>query len=290
MATMSEAGEKLAMRPTNRTVSVVIPTMNEARNIPIVLAALPDYVDEVILVDAGSVDGTVEAALAVRSDIRIVQQTRRGKGNALAAGFEAASGAYVVMLDADGSMDPGEITAFVAELDGGADYVKGSRFVEGGGSDDISRLRRAGNWGLNTLTNVLFWTRYTDLCYGYNAFRREAIASFGLEPAHAPGTGRWGDGFEVETLINIRVARADLTIAEVPSFEADRLYGESNLRTFRDGWRVLGTILTERFRRRRPAAKTRQVPLRAVDSPAMSPTLTVESTLVSDRVAGGAVR
>lgn len=248
-------------RPTQHTVSVVIPTMNEARNIPVVLRALPHYIDEVVLVDANSVDGTVEAALAVRPDTKVVRQTRKGKGNALAAGFEAATGDYVVMIDADGSMDPVEIDAFVAELDNGADYVKGSRFVAGGGSDDISPLRRTGNWGLNTLTNLLFLTSYTDLCYGYNAFRKSAIPAFGLAPAHTPRS-TWGDGFEVETLINIRVARADMVIAEVPSFEYDRLHGESNLRTFRDGWRVLITIMRERFSRPIPAA-TRAGRLRA---------------------------
>jgi glycosyltransferase involved in cell wall biosynthesis len=263
---MFKAGEKLAVRPTERTVSVVIPTMNEARNIPVVLGALPDFVDEVVLVDAGSVDGTVEVALSIRPDIRVVQQTRKGKGNALAAGFEAACGDYIVMIDADGSMDPAEITEFVKQLDAGADYVKGSRFMAGGGSDDISPLRHAGNWGLNTLTNLLFWTSYSDLCYGYNAFRADAVPSFALEPAHEAGA-RWGDGFEVETLINIRVARAGLAIREVPSFEFNRIYGESNLRTFRDGWRVLVTILRERFSRKRQPTLAPATPLRIVESP-----------------------
>jgi hypothetical protein len=179
------------------------------------------------------------------------------------------------MIDADGSMDPAEIDAFVTELDNGADYVKGSRFVDGGGSDDISPLRRAGNWGLNTLTNLLFLTSYTDLCYGYNAFRRSVIPTFGLAPAHLP-EAHWGDGFEVETLVNIRVARADLVIAEVPSFESDRLHGESNLRTFRDGWRVLVTIVRERFSRKLPSATriVTQVPQRPVDAAVMTPTST----------------
>jgi glycosyltransferase involved in cell wall biosynthesis len=265
-------------RPTERTVSVVIPTMNEARNIPTVLAALPAYVDEVVLVDAGSVDGTVEAALAVRSDLKVVEQTRKGKGNALAAGFEAACGEYIVMIDADGSMHPAEITGFVKALDAGADYVKGSRFLRGGGSDDISPLRHAGNWGLNTLTNLLFWTRYSDLCYGYNAFRADAVRAFGLAPAHTEGA-QWGDGFEVETLINIRVARAGLAIDELPSFEYDRLHGESNLRTFRDGWRVLVTIARERFSRK----ATRQVETLPADVPVMIPSPLTRR--VTDRVA-----
>ncbi|GAA0219346.1 hypothetical protein GCM10009539_00870 [Cryptosporangium japonicum] len=232
------------------SISVVIPTRNEARNIGPVLAALPSGLEEVIVVDGNSVDGTVEAARRVRPDIRVVSQGRRGKGNALAAGFAAATCDYIVMIDADGSMDPAEIPSFVEHLDRGAHYVKGTRFAAGGGSTDISRLRQLGNWGLNTLTNVLFGTAYTDLCYGYNAFRRECVAVFDLPPAHEQGQTRWGDGFEIETLINIRVARARLRIAEVPSFESERCHGESNLRTFPDGLRVLRTILRERVRRR----------------------------------------
>jgi glycosyltransferase involved in cell wall biosynthesis len=236
-----------------RRVSVVIPAKNEANNLPTVLRSMPRNVFEVILVDGRSVDDTIGAARREWPGVRIVQQARAGKGNALAAGFAACRGDYIVMIDADGSMDPGEIPAFVTALDGGADYAKGSRFVTGGGSDDITRLRRAGNWGLNFMTNVLYGTRFTDLCYGYNAFRRECVDHFAL-PDHADtsATSRWGDGFEIETLINTRVAKADLQIEEVPSFEYDRISGQSNLQTFRDGFRVLRTILRERSVRRVP--------------------------------------
>lgn len=236
------------------TVTVVIPTKNEARNVGWVLERLPEQVTEVVLVDANSVDGTVEAALAVRPDCVVVRQTRKGKGNALAAGFEAATGDYIVMIDADGSMDPAEIADFTAALDAGADYAKGSRFTAGGGSDDITRLRRAGNWGLNALTNVLFRSRYSDLCYGYNAFRRDCVAAFALPTAHGTTTAQWGDGFEIETMINVRVAVAGKKITEVASFEAERRFGVSNLNTFRDGFRVLGTIVDERRRASRASA------------------------------------
>lgn len=240
--------------PGRPRVSVVIPTRNEARNVGHVLAALPSEVDEVVLVDGNSVDGTVDAARAVRGDVRVVQQARRGKGNALAAGFSAAGGDYIVMIDADGSMDPAEIRSFLAALDAGADYAKGSRFTAGGGSSDISVLRNAGNRVLNGITNLLFRTRYSDLCYGYNAFRRESLAAFALpDPFDTSVEARWGDGFEIETMINVRVAKAGLRIREVPSFEHPRLTGASNLRTFRDGTRVLATILRERLSRT-PAA------------------------------------
>lgn len=229
-------------------VSVVIPAMNEARNLPYVLGRIPADVFEVLLVDGNSVDDTVAVARAAWPGISVIRQARRGKGNALAAGFAACRGDYIVMIDADGSMDPQEIPRFTAALDAGADYAKGSRFTEGGGSDDITRIRRAGNWGLNTITNLLFRTSFSDLCYGYNAFRRRCVDIFDL-PDHADTAGnlRWGDGFEIETLINTRVAKAGIAIAEVPSFEYRRISGGSNLQTFRDGVRVLRTIMRERF-------------------------------------------
>ena len=225
-------------------VSVVIPTKNEVRNIPGVLAELPDGLHEVILVDADSDDGTVETARRIRPDIRVVRQTRRGKGNALVCGFAACSGDVIVMLDADGSADPSEIPAFVAALVGGADFAKGSRFLPGGGSTDLTVLRRMGNGVLNHLMNRLYGTSYTDLCYGYNAFWTSCVNRMRLPSANGPAPAM-GDGFEIETLLTARVASAGLKVTEVPSFERDRWFGESNLNTWRDGWRVLSTILRE---------------------------------------------
>jgi glycosyltransferase involved in cell wall biosynthesis len=231
-------------------VSVVIPALNEARNLPYVFDRLPEDVFEVVLVDGASTDGTVEVARTLRPDVRVVRQTRRGKGNALACGFAACRGDIIVMIDADGSTDPREIPAFVAALLAGADYAKGSRFIDGGGSTDITRIRRAGNFGLNLLTNALNGTRFSDLCYGYNAFWRHCLPALDLESGTVAGTGlQWGDGFEIETIINVRVARAGLRMTEVPSFERPRLHGESNLNAVRDGLRVLRTIARERLRR-----------------------------------------
>lgn len=220
-------------------VSVVIPTLNEGANLPYVFGRLPAGLHEVILVDGNSTDDTIAIARRLRPDIHVVLQSGHGKGDALAAGFDAATGDIVVMLDADGSTDPAEMPRFVDALLDGADFAKGSRFLPGGGSADITPLRRLGNTALNGVVNTLFRTRYTDLCYGYNAFWRSCLPYMNVDCS----------GFEVETLINVRVARAGLQVTEVPSFEAERLYGESKLSVVRDGRRVLTTILRERVRR-----------------------------------------
>ncbi|MEU4157513.1 glycosyltransferase family 2 protein [Actinoplanes sp. NPDC026670] len=244
-------------------VSVIVPALNEARNIPHVFARLPQ-VDEIVLVDGGSVDDTVAVARRLRPDIRVVRQNRKGKGNALACGFAASTGDIIVMIDADGSTDPLEIPRFVEALREGADFAKGSRFRPTGGSADITRLRRAGNKCLSMLVNVLFRTRYSDLCYGYNAFWAHCLDVFDLDstsPMPDNADGRlWGDGFEIETLLNLRAARADLKITEVASFEHNRIHGVSNLNALTDGMRVLRTIAREWPRR----ARVRQVAERQV--------------------------
>lgn len=244
-------------------ISVIVPALNEARNLPHVFARLPE-VDEIVLVDGGSTDDTVAVACGLRPDIRVVRQNRRGKGNALACGFAASTGDIIVMIDADGSTDPMEIPAFVKALRDGADFAKGSRFQPAGGSADITRLRRAGNKCLSLLVNVLFRTRYSDLCYGYNAFWAHCLEVFDLDhtsPAPDNADGRlWGDGFEIETLLNLRAARAELKITEVPSFEHNRIHGVSNLNAFTDGMRVLRTIARE-WRPRR--TRTTPLPQRA---------------------------
>ncbi|MET3805979.1 glycosyltransferase involved in cell wall biosynthesis [Nakamurella sp. UYEF19] len=241
-------------RPTQPTVSIVVPARNEARNLEVVLPGLPDGV-EVIVVDGHSQDDTEQVVNVVRPDAAFVQQTRRGKGNALAVGFARATGDIIVMFDADGSADPAEIDRFVTALKNGADFAKGSRVLAGGGSADITLLRDTGNRALTWLTNRGFRTRYTDLCYGYNAFWADVLPHLDLPPTHPTSdTMVWGDGFEIETLINCRVAVADLRVAEVPSVELLRLFGASNLHAVRDGLRVLKTIATE-WRRARSISR-----------------------------------
>ena len=227
---------------TKPTISVVIPTLNEAANLPHVFARIPSCVDELLIVDGHSSDDTVAMAQSLLPSVRVILQDGRGKGDALACGFAAARGDIIVMLDADGSTDPAEIPAYLMPLLQGADFSKGSRFTDGGGSTDITPVRSLGNRLLNLAVNALYGTRYTDLCYGYNAFWADVLPTLNVTC----------DGFEVETLINVRVAKARLTVVEVPSVEHERIHGASKLRPLRDGLRVLRTIIRERLPRRRP--------------------------------------
>ncbi|MEV7787946.1 glycosyltransferase family 2 protein [Streptomyces sp. NPDC088106] len=232
-------------------VSVVIPAMNEAENLPYVFKTLPDWIHEVVLVDGNSTDDTVEVARALWSGVKVVGQRGKGKGDALRSGFDACTGDIIVMVDADGSADGNEIVSYVSALVSGADFAKGSRFANGGGTDDMTFIRKLGNRVLCAAVNRKFGARYTDLCYGYNAFWRHCLDKIDLDCT----------GFEIETLMNIRVVKAGLRVQEIPSQEYLRIHGTSNLRAVHDGFRVLRVILGERSNRRALRRRPRHSPL-----------------------------
>jgi glycosyltransferase involved in cell wall biosynthesis len=218
------------------SVTVLIPTLNEADNLPYILPLIPNWVDEVLIVDGYSTDNTVEVARKVMPEVRVVMQDGRGKGNALRKGFEVATGDIVVTLDADGSHNPCEIVSFVAMLISGADFVKGSRFSQGASSSDITTLRKFGNWCFVVLTNILFGTRYTDITYGYNATWRRLAPALALDI----------DGWACEIITNIRAKRNGLRVVELACHESDRIAGRAKLHTFKAGWAILKAILKER--------------------------------------------
>jgi hypothetical protein len=242
------------------SVSVVVPTLNEAGSLAWVLERLPKWVDEVVLVDGLSTDETEVIARSVRGQLVVVHQPARGKGAALRAGFSAATSDVIVMIDADGSTNPTEINAFVRALENGADFVKGSRYLAPGGSEDLSRLRGVGNTAFTRMVNLMYGTRFTDLCYGYCAFWRRNLDALALA----------ADGFEIETELVLSAVKAKLAIVEVPSFELKRRAGKSNLNAYRDGRRVLRTILQERTRSSKPRSRFAQ-PIRLVPAQLAEP-------------------
>lgn len=220
--------------------SLIIPTLNEAKNLPLVLPHLPmEWIDEVILVDGHSTDGTVDVARRILPSIKVIMEKKKGKGAAMNTGYRAATGDIIIVLDADGSHDPREIPRFIYALLEGSDLVKGSRFAHGGGTTDMPRYRELGNFGLTQMVNILFSGHLTDLCYGYHAFWRYSLKTININDVN---------GFEVDTALYVRALQKKLRITEVPSFEGYRFHGIGKLRTFPDGFRVLKTILSEYYR------------------------------------------
>ncbi|MDE1846021.1 MAG: glycosyltransferase family 2 protein [Candidatus Micrarchaeota archaeon] len=214
-------------------VSVVIPTWNEEGNIGRVLPAidrvLKGYSYEVIVVDRHSKDRTV--SIAKKMGARVLYDDI-GKGSALMRGLMAARGELLISMDADLSNEPRELKLLIAGIETGYDICMGSRFIIGGGSDDMPEIRRFGNKVFILLVNLIFGSNYTDLCYGYRSFKRGALQRLGLREK----------GFGIETEINIKAIKRGLRVLEVPSMEKKRGYGIGKLNTFRDGYVILRTI------------------------------------------------
>jgi len=215
-------------------VSIVIPTLNEEKNIPMVLEELKkiDLIDEIIIVDGHSNDKTVQ--VAEKFNCKILYDDN-GKGSALRKGMKKAKADIVICMDADNSMLSSEIHLLVAGIDAGYDVCMGSRFIQGGGSDDISLSRKLGNHFFVLLVNLFWHMNYSDLCYGYRSFKKSCIKDMGLK----------SDGFGIETEISIKAAKLGLKVLEVPSYEKPRKFGTGKLKTFSDGWNILKTIVDE---------------------------------------------
>ncbi len=222
--------------------TVIIPTLNEENNIKIIINELQRLgYSNILVIDGNSDDATVEVAKSL--DVNVLNQDGKGKGSALRQAFTyGALGDWVIMMDADGSMDPKEIPVLLSLLRNGADVAKASRFMKGGHSDDMTFIRRLGNRFFVFLVNRMLKAKYTDLCYGYAAFTKEALQK--LTP-HLKSTS-----FEIETEIFMKAKILGLNIEETPSIELCRINGKTNLSAARDGFKILQTILRESYHKR----------------------------------------
>lgn len=230
------------MKEMNKpSVTVLIPTLNEEGSISGVIQKLNQMgYRDIWVIDGNSRDRTVEFAKEL--GVNIIIQNGKGKGNALREAFNHAAENgraedAIVIMDADGSMDPKDIPSFMESLGTGADMAKGSRFLPKAHSEDMSSIRRAGNLLFTLMVNLFWSARYTDLCYGFAAFRKDAINR--LYP-HLKSAN-----FEIETEIFIKARKLGLKVIEVPSIEYRRRYGKSNLNTLGDGFRIFRTIIEE---------------------------------------------
>jgi glycosyltransferase involved in cell wall biosynthesis len=236
-------GALTARRPGSEgrpSASLIIPALNEASNLPHVLSHVPEFVDELIVVDGASTDGTVGVARSLVPWATVLIQEGRGKGGAIRAGLREAKGDWVFLMDADGSHSMAELGALADGLSRGFDVVHGSRFLPGGGSEDLTFVRRVGNRALTAATNTVHRSRYTDVCYGLMGMQRHVAKSLRIEC----------DDIVVEAEILCRVADLGYSVLEVPSFEGRRLSGSSHFNGFVIGVKNAAIILKTQFEQR----------------------------------------
>jgi glycosyltransferase involved in cell wall biosynthesis len=220
------------------SVTALICTLNEEDSLPYVLQKIPAWVDEVLIVDGNSTDKTVEFAQKVRSNIKIVYQPGKGKGDALKIGIDNASGEIIVTLDADDATDPVEMYKFLDKLLDGYDYVKGTRFIKGKAYDKPFH-RVLGNWVITITFNILFFRAYTDMCSGYNTFWSKRVQDLQLFST---------DGYENEPLINTRIAKTPLKVIECGHADRGRRSGTVKESSWRQGFKAIKSIVRERLR------------------------------------------
>ncbi len=236
----------------NYSVSLIIPAMNESATLTSIIDSVPEYVDEIIVIDGRSKDNTFEIASNHPRVNKVLRQRSRGKGAALSLGFAVATCDLVAIIDADGSMDPAELKDFL-NMFPQAEIVKGSRSKKlGGTSADLTVFRDLGNRALTKLCNFWFKENWTDLAYGYAVVDRKALGKLGLSSYDDMGSvfghKSYGQGFEIEALIFCRSSKWGFRVLEVASAEHRRISGSSNLRAIRDGFRVLSAIIIEKNR------------------------------------------
>jgi glycosyltransferase involved in cell wall biosynthesis len=216
-------------------VSVIICTLNEEENIAEVIGKIPKWVSEVILVDGYSKDSTVSIAKQILPSLRVLLQPGRGKDSAMKYGFRNATGDIIVTLDADGSTDPSQIPDFVSELLKGNDFSKGSRFLK---EEPIMPFhRKVGNKVLALYTNILYGTKYTDVCCGYNAFWTERLKKINFID----------NQFDYEPVLCAKIKRAGLKVAEVHCRDRGRKTGNSKLPMPTQGIKAAYAVLRYRL-------------------------------------------
>lgn len=214
--------------------TLVLPTLNEIEAVRIIVPQIQrEWVDEIIVIDGGSTDGTVEFMRA--NGLAVHSQPRRGFGHGMRHAMQIASGDVVVEFMADGNSIPADIPRIIAKVREGYDLVVGSRYLQEARSDDDDWLTAKGNWMFTTIVNILFCSRYTDVLTGFRAYRRHAALTLGLD---APGLS-W------PCQSSIRFARAGLRVTEIPASEPPRIGGERKMRPFRTGAEIVKLILRD---------------------------------------------
>jgi glycosyltransferase involved in cell wall biosynthesis len=216
------------------TTTLLLPTLNEIDAARIIIPQLrKEWVDEIIVVDGGSTDGTVEYMRG--AGLRVHLQTVRGYGEGMLEALHIANGDVIIEFNPDGNCIPGDIPRIIATVREGYDLVIGSRYRDGAKSDDDDWLTAFGNWMFTRIVNVLFGTRYTDVLVGFRAYRRKEALRLNFD---APGLS-W------PCQSSTRFARAGLRVTEIAADEPARIGGTRKMMPVRTGLQICRLILRD---------------------------------------------
>jgi|KBSMisStandDraft_5_1062788.scaffolds.fasta_scaffold242555_2 glycosyltransferase involved in cell wall biosynthesis len=215
-------------------------TLNEIDSVPKTLPLIKkEWVDEILICDGGSTDGTVE--WCEKNGYRVLHN-RGGYGAALKEAITTvAIGDIIIEYQIDGNSLPETIPVLIKMVSDGYDFVVASRYKDGAKSYDDDALTRIGNWGFTRLTNLLFSTSYTDVLMGYRAFRKSAFMAL--------KDNMTTTGLSWPLQADIQFVKHGFKVGEVGSDEPKRIGGERKMKPFKTGWELLMVMLAERVRR-----------------------------------------
>lgn len=224
---------------TRMRSTLVVPVLNEIEAVQIIMPQIdPAWVDEILVIDGGSTDGTVE--WLQQQGYTVHSQNGRGFGTGMLLGMRLASGDIIVEFTPDGNALPEIIPTLVAAIESGFDLVIASRYLENAKSEDDDVVTRFGNWMFTTIVNVLFGSRYTDSLVGFRAFRKSAALGLDMN----------AKGLSWPCQSSIRFAEDEFRVTEIPGDEPKRIGGERKMRPIKTGWEILTLIFREYFRRK----------------------------------------
>jgi glycosyltransferase involved in cell wall biosynthesis len=218
------------------TTTLLLPTLNEIEAARVIIPQLrKEWVDEIIVVDGGSTDGTVEYMRC--AGLRVHLQTVRGYGEGMLEAMHLANGDIIIEFNPDGNCIPDDIPRIIAKVREGYDLVIGSRYRDGAKSDDDNWLTALGNWMFTRIVNVLFGTRYTDALVGFRAYRRNEALRLNFDAS----------GLSWPCQSSTRFARAGLRVTEIAANEPARIGGIRKMMPLWTGLQIARLILRDFF-------------------------------------------
>lgn len=214
--------------------TLILPTWNEIESIPHVLPTIkPGTVDELIIIDNNSTDGTGEWCRS--HGYTVLNQKSRGYGNAIREAIAQSSGDIIVEFPPDGNSLPEKIPELIEKIKSGYDMVIASRYLNGAKSYDDDWLTGFGNFMFTLLTNIIFGTHYTDVLVGYRAHRRAAYDTLGLNEPHLAWVMQ----------SSIRFPKYGFKVGEIGADEPKRIGGTRKMRPFKTGVSLLRVMWRE---------------------------------------------